>query len=58
MENLENELGIEFISYGLAPNPNGYCYEIACEDTFKAGSNVLKKRLKEACELAPKGFLA
>ena len=30
-----DETGIQIVSYGLAPNPNGFCYELygdACRD--------------------------
>ena len=28
-----SESGIELVSYGLAPNPNGFCYETSDETT-------------------------
>ena len=58
MENLERKLGIEFCSCGLAPNPNGYCYEILVDkDAFdKALTPDLKKTLDYVCNCVDEGY--
>ena len=55
----ENALhvGCEIISWGLAPNPNGYCYEIICEETFESSSKEEIDHLNYLCEHTPRGAI-
>ena len=60
MYELECKADIEFISYGLAPNPVGYCYEKLNMDKAFYDRKDIKKLLKEAdtyCHTAPSGYL-
>ena len=43
---------IELVSYGLAPNPNGFCYEILNDSVLYADILRLDKLLDE---LSPQG---
>lgn len=41
-----NDNSIEIVSYGLAPNPNGFCYELygdACSDEAHCLDEMLDK---------------
>ena len=59
MKELSEDLNVEIVSYGLAPNPFGYC--LSGEDR----SNVPKdkesqrklKELEALCDTAPRGAL-
>lgn len=60
MESMEIYLGIEFVSYGLAPNPNGYCYEIVDQEQFHgavSSDREIQAALSDVCNNAPQGFL-
>lgn len=60
MESMESYLGIEFVSYGLAPNPSGYCYEIVDQDHFEntvSNDREMQVALQDVCNNAPRGFL-
>jgi hypothetical protein len=37
---LMTQSGIEIVSFGLAPNPNGFCYECADETTNKESKKM------------------
>lgn len=39
------DTGIEIVSHGLAPNPNGFCYELP-ENVTKSDVDKLDKMLK------------
>ena len=57
MEILEDKLGIEIVSYGLAPNTNGYCFEIMEENSWGKASENERKELNLLCDTAKEGFL-
>jgi hypothetical protein len=54
---LLDKLDAELVSYGLAPNPNGFCYEISDyrniipEDEFKLNEALEDLTIKEEQEL-------
>lgn len=54
LKHLEEALGVEIVTYGLAPNPDGYCYE-----TLKRSDrdHHLWDELDLLCDTAPEGFL-
>lgn len=69
---LESELGVEIISYGLAPNVYGYCYEILqfedlgyeTEEDMRIGdvgqarnNKKLWDELDQLCDDAPSVYL-
>ena len=56
MESLEETLGVEIISYGLAPNPNGYCFEVLRQAAWNNASEAEKKEFNLLCETAKQGF--
>ena len=58
MANLAGDLGVEIVSYGLAPKPNGYCYEIEYPEIWEEGSKKDKEELNYLCDTCPEGFLS
>lgn len=42
---LMSETGFEIVSYGLAPNPNGFCYEVPYERGMDLEARTMMDRL-------------
>ena len=57
MRGMEERGGIEWLSYGLAPNPWGYCYEIVDEEMYESLSEKEKKEIELLADVAPIGYL-
>lgn len=57
MDYLEERCGVEIVSYGLAPNPTGYCYEIINDDRYESMEDEWIEELNRMCDTAPQGFL-
>ena len=55
---LEEECGVEIVSYGLAPNPVGYCYEIEVEERWENTRQELKDELDQMCNWTEEGYLS
>ena len=66
MRELEQLCEIEFMSYGLAPNPTGYCYELIDldelgldvdeQDVLRENRRKYEGELVALCDTAPEGF--
>lgn len=69
MAALEEILGVEIVSYGLAPRPDGYCYEIVYDEQMENPETTaedgkvsdeyifLWEHLNYLCDTAPEGYL-
>lgn len=55
LKELESELGVEIVSYGLAPNPNAYSYEVISEKYPRDDQRWAELEL--LCHIAPSGYL-
>lgn len=58
MAELSSILNVEIVSYGLAPNPMGYCYEVS-DDGPSIDDQDYKdnwRELDDLCDTAPEGF--
>ncbi len=51
LEEIERDYDVEIISYGLSPNPFGYCYE-----TEEELNENIAKELNYLCDIAPEGY--
>ena len=59
MEDYEREVGIEFTSYGIAPNPNGYSYTVTDRVRYDRFVNTFgADDLDQLCDDAPRGYLS
>ena len=53
---LAEKLDVEIVSYGLAPNPWGHCYEISDRQSWNEATEAERDELNRLCNTVPSVF--